>query len=297
MSHHLKLFIACVFWGATPTIGRVLASFHAPFVVVCGRFFFACVFLIAFTAAARQFVPVPRRHWWRFAALGASGILLHNGLLYKGLETTTATTASIILALIAIQVTVLDALCYRRWPDAWALVGVVLSFIGTAYVFTDGQLGQIFALHYGRGDVLVFLSAFAWAVYSVIGRALLDHYAPLAMTTYAAIAGFVMLIPFLFLNPQATLAVATDLRALGLIFFLGFFGSAVGFLWYSQAMLGLGTVGTAIYINIIPIFGVIAAALFLDEHASSAVLAGGVLVLVSLMLVNRPQFLRRRLAA
>ena len=293
MSNHLKLLIACVFWGATPTIGRVLATFKAPFVVVCGRFFCACVFLLWFTAAARQFVPVPPKHWWRFAALGASGILLHNGLLYQGLESTSATTASIILALIAVQVTILDALIYRRMPDSLAVIGVGLSFLGTAYVFTDGQLDQIFAIHYGRGEALVFLSALAWAVYSVLGRDLLNHYSPLTTTTYATLAGFVMLVPFLFVAPQATLAVASDPRALLLIFFLGLFGSAVGFLWYSQAMLGLGTVGTAVYINIIPIFGVLAAVVFLDEHASRAVLGGGALVLLSVMLVNRPPFLRR----
>ncbi len=101
MSVHLKLLLACLFWGATPTIGRVLAEFKAPFVVVCGRFMVACVFLVAFCAAAGQFRAVPRRHWWRFAALGATGILLHNGLLYKGLEYTSATNASIVVSLTA----------------------------------------------------------------------------------------------------------------------------------------------------------------------------------------------------
>ena len=290
MSVHLKLLLACLFWGLTPTIGRVLAEFKAPFVVVCGRFMVACVFLVWFCSAANQFAKVPRKLWWRFAAMGASGILLHNGLLYKGLEYTSATTASIVVALISIQVVILDMLIYRRMPDKLTVIGVVLSFIGTAFVLTDGHLGQLFQIGIGRGEVLAFLSALSWAVYSLLGRDLLEQYSPLLVTTYAALAGLAMLLPFLFIDGQATVAVFSDQRALALMFFLGLIGSALGFLWYSQAMLSIGTVGTAVYINLTPIFGVIAASVFLGEKSSHAVLLGGVIVCASLMLVNRPRW-------
>ncbi len=290
MSVHLKLLLACLFWGMTPTIGRVLATFKAPFVVVCGRFMVACLFLVWFCHAAKQFARIPKRHWWRFAAMGASGILLHNGLLYKGLEYTSATTASIVVALISIQVVILDTLIYRRMPDRLTVVGVISSFIGTVFVLTDGHLGQLFAIGIGRGEVLAFLSALSWAVYSLLGRDLLEEYSPLLVTTYAALAGLAMLLPFLFVDTQATLAVFSDQRALMLMFFLGLIGSALGFLWYSQAMLSIGTVGTAVYINLTPIFGVIAASVFLGERSSHAVLLGGAIVCASLMLVNRPRW-------
>ncbi len=290
MSVHLKLLLACLFWGLTPTIGRVLAEFKAPFVVVCGRFAVAAVFLLWFCMAAQQFRRVPKAQWWRFAAMGVSGIALHNGLLYKGLEYTSATTASIVVSLISIQVVILDTLIYRRMPDRLTVLGVILSFIGTAFVLTDGHLGQLFAIGFGWGEVLAFLSALSWAVYSLLGRSLLETYSPLLVTTYAACAGLAMLVPFLFVDVPATVAVFSDARALLLMFFLGLIGSALGFLWYSQAMLSLGTVGTAVYINLTPIFGVIAASVFLGEKSSHAVLAGGALVCVSLMLVNRPRW-------
>ena len=290
MSVHLKLLLACLFWGMTPTIGRVLAEFKAPFVVVCGRFMVACVFLVWFCLAAKQFARIPRRHWWRFAAMGASGILLHNGLLYKGLEYTSATTASIVVSLISIQVVILDTLIYRRMPDRLTVIGVALSFVGTAFVLTDGHLSQLFAIGVGPGEVLAFLSALAWTVYSLLGRSLLEEYSPLLVTTYAALAGLAMLLPFLLLDSQATIAVFSDARALLLMFFLGLIGSAIGFLWYSQAMHSIGAVGTAVYINLTPIFGVIAASVFLGEKSSQAVLLGGAIVCASLMLVNRPRW-------
>jgi drug/metabolite transporter (DMT)-like permease len=285
---HAKLLCACVFWGATPTIGRVLAEFEAPFVVVCGRFLVATVFLLWFMFSARAFVRIPRRLWWRFAVIGVTGILLHNGLLYKGLEYTTAITASVILALIAVQVVVLDVVFYRRIPGGLAVVGVVLSFVGAAFVMTEGDLRQLLRIELGIGEVLVFFSALSWAVYSVVGRDLLEEYSPLLVTTYAAAVGLVCLLPFLFVEPAATVAVYTDARAVALIFFLGFLGTAVGFLWYYQAVVALGAIATSVYINIIPVFGVLSAAVFLGEEASPALLGGGTLVLAGLLLVNRP---------
>jgi drug/metabolite transporter (DMT)-like permease len=286
---HLKLLIATIVWGATPTIGRVLASFEAPFVVVCGRFLVAGAFLWWFARTARVLTAIQRPHAWRFVVLGASGIWLHNGLMYWGLEHTTATIGSIFVALIAAQIVVLDLVFYRRLPDWPALVGVVLSFAGAAVVITGGDLGQVAALGFGRGELLVFLSALAWAVYSVVGRELLDHYPPLALTTWATGIGLLFLLPFLAFQPAATVAVFTDPAALALIALLGFVGTALGYLWYYQAVQTLGTVGASVYINLVPVFGVLSAAIFLGEDPGPAVLAGGALVFAGLVLVNRPR--------
>ncbi len=290
MTIQWRLLLATLFWGATPTIGRVLAEYRAPFVVVFGRFFVASLFLVAFSCVARQFIRIPFRRWPRFALLGASGILLHNGLLFKGLEFTEASTASIILGLIATQVVILDWLFYGRKADRLAVIGVLLGFLGTAFVITGGDLTSLSGIGLGTGEVLVFLSALSWAAYSVFGRTLLEDYSPLTVTTLASCAGLALLFPFVLDQPAVTRAVFSDPRALALIFFLGFAGSALGFLWYYQAVVRVGTVGAALYINLTPLFGVLSAALFLGETVSGAALLGGLMVFAGLMLVNRPQW-------
>lgn len=296
VSIRLKLLLACICWGVTPTIGRVLASFEAPLVVVCGRFLVASLFLLWFMARARAFVHVRRVHWWRFAVLGATGIALHNGLLYKGLESTTAVTASLILALMALQTVVLEACVTRRLPAPVTVLGVVLGFLGTALVITDGDLQAIGALRFGFGEWLVFLSGLSWAIYTVVGRALLDDYAPLALTTYASVAGVAMMLPAVLAAPHATITVLSSPHAVALVFFLGFVSSALGFLWYSQAMLTLGAVGTAAFVNLVPVFGVVSAMVFLGERGSTALVEGALLVILGLALVNPPAFALRAAA-
>ena len=288
----LKLLIALAFWGTTPAVGRLLSDHHAPFVIAFGRFAVASLALLGLCAATGAFKPVPRRHWLRFAMLGATGIALHNGLMFMGLETTQASTASILLGLIAMQVLVLDLLWHRRWPDRLAVVGVLLGFLGSAWVITDGNLSRIGAIGLGSGDGLIFLSGLCWALYSVLGRDLLEEYSPLWVTTVASCSGVMLLLPFLFSSPATTLAVASDPRALLFVGSLGLVGSALGFLWYYEAVQRYGAVQAALFINLVPIFGVVSAALLLEERMRPSILFGGSLVLGGLMLVNRPALLR-----
>lgn len=292
MSIHLKLLLAAVFWGTTPAVGRMLAEYHAPFVVVFGRFLVAALFLLAFAYATRDFPRVPRRWWPRFLLLGATGVFLHNGLMFKGLEYTEATTASILLGLIAIQVLLLDLLVYRRRPDRLALLGVMLGFVGTAFVITEGDLFRILEIGFGLGEGLILTSGLCWAVYSVVGREVLEHFSPLAVTTFSTCVGLFFLAPFLAADVAVTAAVFSDPRALLFVFLLGFVGSALGFLWYYQAVDRYGAVNAALYINLVPVFGVASAAILVREEPSPAVLVGGLIVVTGIMLVNRPAFLR-----
>ena len=275
-----------MFWGATPTIGRVLASYEAPFIVVFGRFVVAAICLVLLMHLGRQFKKVPKVLWWKFLILGITGILLHNGLLYEGLESVTASHASILLALIAVQVTILDAIVSKRLPSTITMVGVFFGFIGVVYVITDGDLYLLREIVFRRGEILVFCSGLSWAIYSVVGKDLLRRYPPILVTTYAALIGLIFLFPFAIADTAKTVAIYSDPKSIGLIFFLGSFGSALAFVWYYQAVSQIGVISTSVYVNFVPIFGVLSAHVFLNEPLANSLFTGGAIVFISLMIVT-----------
>ena len=80
---------------------------------------------------------------------------------------------------------------------------------------------------------------------------------------------------------------ATTWRGWSSIVFLGVFGTALAFTWYSQAIARIGTTKAAAFINLVPLFAVLLGALLLDERIGGAVLAGGALVMVGVFLTNR----------
>jgi drug/metabolite transporter (DMT)-like permease len=286
MTIHLKLLLATMFWGATPTIGRVLASYEAPFIVVFGRFVVAAMCLLFLMQLGRHFKKVPKSLWWKFLILGASGILLHNGLLYEGLESVTASHASILLALIAIQVTILEAIASRRLPTVMTMVGVLFGFFGVVYVITDGDIYLLGEIAFRRGEILVFCSGLSWAIYSVVGKDLLRRYRPIVVTTYAALVGLIFLFPFAVADIAKTVAIYSDPKSIGLIFFLGSFGSALAFVWYYQAVAQIGVISTSLYVNFVPIFGVLSAHFFLNEPLVNSLFTGGMIVFIGLIIVT-----------
>ena len=286
MPIHLKLLIACFVWGATPTFGRVLSVYEAPFVIVCGRFLIAFALLAIIVVFRKQFVVIPKKYWLAFLALGATGIFLHNGLMFKGLEYTSASVSSVLLSCIAVQVVCLEVVFYRKMPDVKTVLGILLAVFGTFYVISDGDLSHIAVYELDFGTVLILLSGFSWALYSLLGSHLLVQFPSLIVTTLATFTGLLFLVPFLFADLEMTLVIFSDLKVVSALFVLGVLGSAIGFLWYYDAVHELGTIKTAVYINLVPVFGIGIAAFFLDEKVGSSLYVGAVLVLGGVFLVN-----------
>ena len=184
-------------WGATPTFGRVLSVYEAPLVIVCGRFLIAFAVLAIVVWVRKQFIVVPKKYWLAFLALGATGVFLHNGLMFKGLEYTSASVSSVLLSCIAVQVVCLEVIFYRKIPDAKTVLGILLALFGTFYVISDGDLSHISAFELDFGTVLLLLSGLSWALYSLLGSHLLVQFPSLIVTTLATFTGLLFLMPFL----------------------------------------------------------------------------------------------------
>ncbi len=284
---HVKLILATFFWALTPIFGRLLAGYSAPYALACSRFIVATAMLWLFLKISGTPIRIPRARLGLFVLLGFTGVCLHNVLVFMGVEHTEANRANVIFSTITLMVAVIDIFWFRKRPTLGMAAGILIGFIGTLIVVTDGAPGRILEGHIGIGDGLILLSAASWALYSVLGRPLLRDLSPLIVTFYASLTGTIMLVPFALLDYAVLPQLCTDPRAVAMIVFLGVFNSAVGFFWYYQAIATLGAVVTSAYINLVPVFGLFLSVLVLDERPTLALLGGGVLVLMALYLINR----------
>ena len=284
---HFKLIGATLFWALTPIFGRMLAGYSAPYALAFGRFLVATAVLWVFLRASGERAQISRAHLGAFLLLGLTGVFLHNVLVFMGVEHTEANRANVIFSTITIMIAMIDVLWYRQRLSRGMVGGILLGIAGTAIVVTDGAPWRLLDGAMGLGDGLILLSAASWALYSVLGRPLLKIYSPLTLTFYASLSGTLMLAPFVVLDWAVLPQLASDSKALAMIGFLGVLNSAVGFLWYYQAVARIGAVLTSAYINLVPIFGLLLSAILLGELPNAALLIGGALVLAALWLINR----------
>lgn len=289
-SIHLKLIAATVFWALTPIFGRMLASYQAPYALAFARFVIATAALyglLRMLPVSAVAARVTGRDWLGFLLLGLTGIFLHNVLTLVAVEYVQANRANVIFASISLMVALLDVVLLRRLPSVLSMAGLLAGIVGTAIVVTDGEPQRLLEGSIGRGEWLVLASAASWAVYSVLGRPLLERHSALVVTFHASLCGTLLLLPFVALDGDVLAALVRDPAAWGMIAFAGCLSSALGFLWFYEGVDQLGAIRTSAYINLVPVFGVLLAALLLDERASTPLLGGGLLVIGGLVLLNR----------
>ena len=280
-------------WATSYPFGRYLAPYEAPQAIVVVRAFIGFLFLLTIAVYRNQArIELSPRVLGQLVVLGISGICLHNFLLFEALEHTRANTGSVINGAIPIAVMVLDFVIFRRAIARWSVFAVALSFVGTAVVISHGDLVSLISGKIGYGELLFLIAISAWAVYTIVARPLLEHYAATTVSAYACLAGTLLMTPWMLTNLDATITILSDPNIVLLLIVQGLLTIGVGFLWYYEGVQQLGPMNASVYINLVPIFGVILAAVTLGEIPDTALLIGGSLVVGGLLLVNHAE--RRR---
>lgn len=290
MKTYLKLFAVAFFWGGTFVAGRFLAGSAHPVSAAFFRFAIASACLLLAVCMSEGRLPrLDARQALAVAALGLTGVFAYNLFFFNGLSLIGAARAALIIALNPVAITLCSALIYRESLPLSRLVGIPLSVIGALVVITRGQPLQVFSGGVGRGELLIFGCVLSWTLYSVIGKTAMRGLSPLAAVCWSSIAGTLLLsIPALAYGslPEAAHFSWPVWCSIG---YLGLFGTVVGFLWYFEGIQTIGPSRAAVFINFVPVNGVLLATLLLGEPLDISLLGGGLLVVLGAYLANAPK--------
>jgi drug/metabolite transporter (DMT)-like permease len=285
---YAKLVAVPAIWGGTFIAGRILALAVPAAVGSLLRFVVAVVALLAAAWWLEGGLPrLTRRQLVGTALLGVSGIFAYNLFFLGALARLPASRTSLIIALNPIVTIAAASLLLGERMSARRWLGVAVALGGVWIVVSRGDvLGSVRGA-VGLGELLMFGGVCSWAAYTLIGRRVLAGLTPLAATTWAALWGVALL----------ALAAAPDLRHLGAedltlpvvlsVLYLGVLGTAVGFVWYYQAVQRLGASRTVIFNNLVPVFGATFGVLLLDEPLLPSMLLGGAIAVAGVMLVTK----------
>jgi len=286
---YLRLTCVPVLWGGTFIAGRVISAQLPPATAGFVRFVFATLALLAalhFTEGLRAITRITRRQLLGTMALGATGIFAYNLLFFTALSVLPAGRTSLIIALNPVVTLLIAAALLGDRLSATRWLGVALALLGVWVVVTRGDLAQI-AQSLGKGELAMFGAVCAWAVYTLLGRKLLQGLSPVLATLWAAIWGTLFLGLLALRDIPHVHATAFTPEVWAGLVFLGVLGTAVAFVWYYEGLRQLGAARTVVFNNLVPVFGVLLGWLILGEPLSASLLAGGALAIFGVFLVNR----------
>ena len=282
---YLKLLLTTFFWGGTFVAARYAVREAPPFYAAACRFAIASAFLFAamWWNARREGrpLPVPRsaRDVLSLGVLGVTGIFLYNAFFFTGLKYTGAANGSLIVAVNPLTTSLIAAWWLGERVRRLQLAGLAVSLAGVVTIVTRGELSVLRSLAFNRGDLLLLGAPLAWALYSVLGRKALDRFSPLVATAYAALSGTLLLVPAAWIESRLVPGSHSfSVYGWAAILQLALLGTVVGFVWWYEAVGRIGASRAALFVNLVPLFGTLQAAVVLGERLGRAQWLGGLLV-------------------
>ena len=218
--------------------------------------------------------------------LGVTGVFAYNVLFLKGLKLVEAGRASVIIASNPILIALFASLIYKEKLGLPKIIGILLSVTGAIIVITRGEIFGLLSQGLGLGELYIFGCVGSWVAFSLLGKDVMQKVPPLTSVTYGAVAGTLLLAVPAFLEEGFRVGHYRFVDWIS-IFYLGFFGTAISFLWYYQGIEQIGPSRAGLYINLVPISAVLMAYVFLGEAISMLLLVGTALVSSGIYLTNK----------
>jgi drug/metabolite transporter (DMT)-like permease len=282
----LAIWGTVLFWGLSFVASKtILNTGVPPMTMVAIRFVVAAILLNVILRRVEPEARLMRREILPLALSGLSGITVYFFFEAQGIKLTSASHASLIIAVIPVLTLLAEAVLYRTRVGWASAVGVLLSVAGVVLVVRHpGQ--SVAGPTSWAGDLFMFGACVSWVVYILISKNLHTRMSELAITAYQSIFGTAFLIPLALFEMPRWVPI-TPLAGLSLLY-LALFCSALSNFLYVFALSRLGPITVSPYINLIPVIGVVGGMVLLGETMGWSQILGGVVILGGVLLVSRP---------
>jgi drug/metabolite transporter (DMT)-like permease len=280
LTAYLQLGAVSLLWGGNFVAAKVLLRWWPPLGFAGSRIALAALLLGAVATARGQRWRLGRSWLWLGAA-GALGIGLNNGLLYSGLEWTSAAHGSLIMALAPVGTALALRLAGLEPLTRGRILAVFLGFAGAALiVWPVGEARAV--LQANAGDALVFAAMLASSASYVFLRRGLEDVDALSATAVTLGIGALVLLPAAAAEPGPQAGAWTP-GALALYLASALLSMGLGMLWWNGAVSAVGAGRTVIFSDVVPAFTLALGAVFLHAPVTWRDLVGFALIAAALV--------------
>jgi drug/metabolite transporter (DMT)-like permease len=293
----VALLIVYVVWGSTYLAIRVTVETMPPLVSAGTRFLAAAALLAVALVVVRRRLSMLRVTRRELLGAGTIGILLltcGNGGVVIGEQTVPSALAALLVASVPLWVVVLRFTSGDRpsWPT---LLGVLVGFVGLAVLALPGGEQGAGSAAVTIGTVVILGAALCWASGSFLSARLPLPADPFVTAVWQmAIGGTVLWVLGVARGELAGTNVLQDpfgfladisVRSWTALAWLIVAGSVIAFTAYAWLLqnASISLVSTYAYVN--PIVAVVLGALILDEAVTRAILIGGAIVILAVVVV------------
>ena len=286
-SPYLLLTFTMLFWASNAVMARALHDLLPPVAMAFWRWVLAAVLLSPFVLRPmyRQRALL-RANLARLVLLAALGIASYNTFLYAALQTTTATNGVLINSVTPLMIAFLGWLLFNVELGSKQQLGIVLSLAGMAVIVSRADVAVLADLDFNRGDFLLIGGALSWALYTVFLRWRPPGIGAAAFLGSTIMIGAALLLPPYLIEAASGRVAVWNGASIGGIAYFAVFPSVLGYLFWNRGVQQVGPNRAALFLYLIPVFGVALAVTFLGERLHLFHLAGAALIFTGIYLAT-----------
>ncbi len=285
---YAKLTMVAIVWGASFIAGRIVSAEMDAATASLWRYVVAATTLVAVALVVERGLPrLTAKQWFGVLVLGTLGVVIYNLCFMYGLQTVPASRASLIIALNPAATLIGGAMFLREPLSRGRIVGIALALVGVAVELSGGNPMNLLARGPLLGELAMFGCVVAWAAYTLLGKRMLgEGVSSLAATTYAALAGTLLLVAINAATGDLHVP-QVSLKAWWCVAFIGVFSTALAYVWFYDGVRAIGPARTAVFINLVPVVAIALSVVLLDEKLLPSMLIGAALVVSGVFIINR----------
>lgn len=277
---------AGVLWGVISLFIRPLsdAGFDHMQIAAIRMIVAAVLFISVIAVRARDKLRVHLRDLWMFAGTGIVSVTLFNFCYFYTIIHCEASIAVVLLYTSPVFILLLSALLFHERITRRKVLALALTFAGCVCV--AGITGGV------RLSAVVFLtgigSGLFYGLYTIFGRYALAKYDAVTVTAYSFLFSLLGTLPF---GRPASIVrtVAVEPRLLFLCLGIGICSTVLPYFLYTWGLERMESGKAAILVAVEPLVGALVGMLVFHESRNAVKLAGIVLILSAIVLLNLPE--------
>jgi drug/metabolite transporter (DMT)-like permease len=288
------LALAALMWSGQGTAVKFLEAHMGPIAIAFVPFYITTVLFVPLLIYKRRKNPAAEKptpgDWGKFVLAGIGGQVLAQLGMTWGILKSLASNGAILNLFIPIMSAVLASIMLKERLTLLRIACFVIGLAGVALLsiqdFRQSSFGE---MKYLEGNALILAGCLGSSFYNVYCKGLLKRFQEIEILIFSYITATLATLPLLvWVEPFHLSAFATfDVRSWLAFAFLVLFMYGASMLLFFHALEHLDVTVASMALYMVPVFGVILAAVMVGERLGTAALAGAGVVLVSTVLIMK----------
>jgi drug/metabolite transporter (DMT)-like permease len=286
--------MASLIWSAQGTAVKFLDRHMGPIAITFVPFYITTVLFVPLLIRKRRANPQASQptwsDWGKFALAGVLGQVLAQLGMTWGISRSLASNGAVLNLMIPVITAVLASFMLREKLTLLRVLSLAIGLVGVMLMSVpDLREASFLKGKFVVGNALILVGCFGSSFYNTYCKGLLRRFQEIEILIFSYITASLASLPLLiWVEPfHWSVFAAFDWKSWAAFAFLAILMYGASMLFFFAALEHLDVTVASVSLYLVPIFGVLLAALLLGERLSMLAMVGSGIVLVATVLIMK----------